>query len=90
MTIVLADPSDSALYSLSWDGLPNAVTIGTVVHTAPNPLTKVSESTNAGTATSTVKVSGAIHGGMYMIEAQTTLSNGEVLNRQFPLRCFNG
>lgn len=67
-----------------------SVTIGTVTHTVPSPLTKVSEATNAGLAQSQVKVSGAVHGGLYMIEGQTTLSNGDVINRQFPLRCFNG
>ncbi len=90
MSIPLIDPSDAASYIVTWDDLPAAVTIGTVTHTVPSPLTKLSESTNSGSAQSTVRISGAVHGGSYLIEGQTTLSNGEVLNRQFTLLCFNG
>lgn len=87
--VLLGDPSDSALYTFNWaDALPSAVTVTAVTHTVPSPLTKVSEAFT--TTTSTVKISGGVHGAMYLIEAQATLSNGESLNRQFPLRVFNG
>jgi hypothetical protein len=92
MSIILLDPSDQALITINWaeEALPQGVTLqGNVVHTVPSPLTKVSEATNNGAGTSQVKVSGAVHGGVYMIEAQATLSNGEVINRQFPARGFN-
>lgn len=91
MTIPLIDPSDSATFQLDWtDVLPDSVTLGTVTHTVPSPLTKVSESTNTANASSQVRISGAVHGKTYLIEGQSTLSNGETINRQFPLRCFNG
>lgn len=88
--VALHDPSDSALYTFQWDDLPASVTLTAVTHSVPTGLTKVSESTNTVAGTSTVKISGGVHGVMYMIEAQATLSNGESLNRQFPLRVFNG
>lgn len=88
--IPLIDPDDVVLFRLEWSDLPSGVTIGAVTHAVPSPLTKVEETTVSASAYSDVKVSGAKHGGLYMIEGQTTLSNGEVLNRQFPLRCFNG
>lgn len=88
--IPLIDPSDVAVFRLAWSDLPTSTTIGTVTHSVPSPLTKVSETTNSGESWSEVKVSGAVHGGVYQIEGQTTLSNGEVLNRNFPVRCFNG
>ncbi len=92
VSLALIDPDDVVSLTIgNWaDVLPATVTLGTVTHTVPAPLTKVSESTDTGAATSTVRVSGALHGGLYLIEAQSTLSNGEVVNRQFPVRCFNG
>lgn len=90
MSIVLLDPSDSALITIDWaDVLIDAVTLSAVTHTVPSGLTKVSEAVDLGNGRSQVKVSGAQHGIPYMIEAQATLSNGEVINRQFPARGWN-
>lgn len=89
--IPLIDPGDSAIFQLDWsDAVADDTTLVSVVHILPEPLVKVSESTDQVNARSTVKVSGAQHGMTYLIEAQGTLSNGESLNRQSPLRCFNG
>lgn len=88
--VALHDPADSAFYTFEWVDLPPTVTLVSVSHTVPSPLTKVSETTNVAAGTSTVRISGGVHGAMYLIEAQATLSNGESLNRQFPLRVFNG
>jgi hypothetical protein len=86
--MILFDPSDNALITFDWsDVLPESVTVASVVHTVSSPLTKSTESNS--TTTSTVKVTGAQHGGMYVIEGQATLSNGEVINRQFPIRGWN-
>lgn len=86
--MILFDPSDNALVTFDWsDVLPEAVTVTGAVHTLPSPLVKGTESYTS--STSTVKVSGAQHGAMYMVEGQATLSNGEVLNRQFPIRGWN-
>lgn len=88
--IVLLDPGDSALITIDWnDVLPATVTLSSVTHTVPSPLNKISEVTSSGTGESQVKVSGAVHAGLYMIEAAATLSNGEVLNRQWPARGWN-
>ena len=90
MSIVLLDPSDSSLITIDWaDVLINAVTLSAVTHTVPAGLTKVSEAIDVPNGRSQVKVSGATHGSAYMIEAQATLSNGEVINRQFPARGWN-
>jgi hypothetical protein len=87
--IPVIDPGDNAAFEVDWtEALAEGVTLSSVTHTVPNPLTKVDED-NDGT-TSTVRVTGAVHGGLYMIEAEATLSTGETLNRQFPLRAFNG
>ncbi len=86
--MILFDPSDNALVTFDWtDVLPGSVTVASVVHTVPSPLVKGTESTSS--PTSSVKISGAVHGGMYMVEGQATLSNGEVINRQFPIRGWN-
>ena len=88
--IVVIDPGDQTLLTFVWDDLPVGVTLtGSVEHTVPAPLTRMSQATDVLTGTSQVRVSGAIHGGLYMIEGQATLSNGESINRQFPVRGWN-
>jgi hypothetical protein len=85
--IVLLDPGDQAVVDLDWsETLSGAVTLVAVVHTLPAPLTKLSEATNTTTGHSQVKVSGAVHGSLYLLSASATLSNGEVINRQVPAR----
>lgn len=90
--IVLIGRGDTTAVQFDWDdALPEGVTLqGNVVHTLPTPLVKVDESSDPVRATSTVMMSGAEHGGLYMIAGTATLSNGETLNRSFPVRCFNG
>lgn len=89
MAIAIIDPQDEALITVPWTDAIGSLGLGPVTHTVPTPLTKMSESTDAESKTSQVKVSGAKHGGLYMIEVESTLSNGERINRQFPVRCFN-
>lgn len=87
--VIYADPSDNALVTFDWsDALVDAVTVSSVAHSVPSALTKGTETVVS--PNSTVKVSGGVHGTTYMIEAQATLSNGEVLNRQAAYRVFNG
>ena len=90
VAIPLIDPTDQAAFTIDWSDVVGGASMGAVLHTVPPPLTKISESSDTPNKLSTVKVSGAIHGGMYLIDGLTTLSNGETINRQFPLRCFNG
>lgn len=90
MCIAIISSGDVAIIPLDWSDLPTGVTIGQVTHTVPSPLTKVAEASDEDEKVSQVKVSGAVHGGMYVITASTTLTNGEVVNRQVPVRCFNG
>lgn len=88
--MILFDPGDSAVVTFDWsDVLPSTspeTTVSSVTHSVTG-LTLVSESNT--TTTSSVKISGAAHGGLYMVEGSATLSNGEVINRQFPIRGFN-
>jgi hypothetical protein len=86
--VLLFDPSDQAIVTFDWsDVLPTSVTVASATHTLPSPLTKVDESND--TSSSNVKISGAVHGGRYMVEGQATLSNGEVINRQFEIKGWN-
>ena len=86
--IILFDPSDAAIITFDWaDVLTGSVTVSSVTHSVDSPLAKLNESNT--TTTSSVKVSGALHGGLYMVSGQATLSNGEVINRQFPVRGWN-
>lgn len=92
IAIPLIDPGDSAIFEIDWtDILPTGDSLDTVTHTLPDGLTKVSESTDGENHRSLVRITGAVHGQMYLIEGAAVLaSSGETINRQFPLRCFNG
>lgn len=87
MSIILLDPSDSANVTITWDDLGTA-TLSSVTYTAPAGITitpGVVASPN-----STFRITGMVHGRTYQVEAQATLSTGEVLNRNLPIRAFNG
>lgn len=89
MSIQLIDPEDSDTFDLDWsESLADGITLASVTHTLPSPLTKVSESNND--THSFVRISGAKHSELYQIEATATLSDGRTVNRNFTLRCFNG
>lgn len=88
--IVVFDPSDSAVITFNWtDVVVAPITLVSTVHNVPAPMSKMSESTDVANGLSQVKVSGAVHGGICLVEGQATLSNGDVVNRQFPVRGFN-
>lgn len=84
--ILLINSGDQALLPINWSDLlgSGGLTLASVVHTVPSPLTKLSE---AATSTqSQVKVSGAVHGQVYLIQATATLSNGEIIKRPVTAR----
>lgn len=94
--IVLLHSGDEAIIPIDWlapgePALPDGVTLtGTVEHIVPAPLTRISQATDTANSMTQVKVSGMVHGGLYLITGRATLSNGEIINRPFPVRCFNG
>jgi len=83
MSVLLKNPGDDIDFSMTWGNL-GAATISSVIHTAPNGLTKISESNT--TTTSTVRLSGATHAQTYNVKATATLDTGRTLVRTFPLR----
>lgn len=89
VSIVLIGPGDQAIITSDWSDAIGSNTLGAVTHTVPSPLTKLTEATDASLKLAQVKVSGAVHGGTYYISGQSTLSNGEVINRTDTVRCFN-
>lgn len=86
--IALLNPDDSVDIPVSWDNL-GAVTLVSVVHAVPSPMTKVGESTDSGSSISYVRITGAVHGQVYQIKAVATLDNGRTLARTFPVRVMN-
>lgn len=86
--VILFNPSDNALITFDWsDVLPATVTVSSVTYTAPAPLTATPGV--VASPQSQVKITGAVHGAIYQINGQATLSNGEVINRVFPIRAIN-
>lgn len=88
--IVLANSTDQIVITFNYSNeLAPGITVTAVTHAVPSPMTKISESTDTVNALSQVKVSGAVHGQTVPISGQATLSNGEVINRVFPVRGWN-
>jgi hypothetical protein len=86
--VILFNPSDNAFITFDWSDIcVNGLTLTSVVHAVPAPLTKVSEST--ASPQSQVKVQNGVHGSLYQIAGAATLSNGENINRVFPVRYVN-
>ena len=82
--IIMQFVGDQQIIPIDWsDLLPSGVTVTSVTHSVSSPLVKASESNT--TTTSAVKVTGGAHAGRYMIAGAATLSNGEVLNRSWPV-----
>lgn len=89
--MIVVDPQDVPWLTFDWsEFLPSGVTLGDVTHTVPSPLQKVDEATDSVAKTSRVRVSGFVHGGLYVIEARSTLSNGETFERSMTVQAFNG
>ena len=85
--MLVFDSADSANASIDWGGLGSA-TLSSVAYTAIAGVTMTPQGIN-GTV-STVRLSGLVHGRTYQLEASATLSTGEILNRNVPVRAFNG
>lgn len=85
--IVIANPADKITITFDWTAdLVAGITVASVVHTVPAPLSKDSESTSTVTGQSQVMFHGVVHGEIYQILGSATLSDGEVLNRRVPVR----
>lgn len=65
----------------------SGITVVSVVHTIDAPMSIVSQSND--TTTSVCRVTGAVHGLICMVAAAATLSNGEVVKDQYPVRGWN-
>ena len=87
MSIITLDPGDAASVSIEWTDL-GAATVSSVAYTAISGVTMTPQGVSG--SVSTVRLSGLVHGRTYQLEASATLSTGEVLNRNVPVRCFNG
>lgn len=85
--MMILDSSDSANVSIEWTELGS----GQLLSVTYNPIAGVTMTPQGiNGSVSTVRLSGLVHGRTYQLEAWATLSTGEVLNRNVPVRCFNG
>lgn len=72
------------------DSLPATVTVVTCVWSISPSIALTSQADDFGNARSSIKVSGAVHGVVYNLQAKATLSNGEIVPKDVALLGFNG
>jgi hypothetical protein len=87
MSVIVLDPGDSANISIQWQNLG----VGSVSSVSYAPITGLTITPQSViNNVSTVRLSGLKNGATYQLEASATLNTGEVLNRNIPIRGFNG
>ena len=86
------NPVESVLfYTVDFtDEMPTAGTISSVTFSGSSALTLSSQSNDFANYKSSIKVSGAAHGGSYVLQAKAVLSNGESVVKDISLIGFNG
>ena len=85
--VQLKTPGGSLTYEFEWqDQVPNGVTLLNVVHSAPPPLQIQQSEYDSVALISKVRISGGVHGALYVVTAIANLSTGEGVPGQFTLR----
>lgn len=89
--IPIKDPDEDLLLTFDWSGvLDVGLTLGSVVCTVLAPITKANEATDTTDATFDVDIGGmAVHAGLHVISMVATLSNGQTVSKDWPIRVFN-
>ena len=72
------------------DDLPAGVTVTAVAFSISPSITLDSQDDDFANNRSTIKVSGAVHGVTYNLQAKATYSNGETYPKDIALLGFNG
>lgn len=90
MSLFVQVPSGSLKYTFEWaDIIPQGVALGDAIYDLDGLTLDSNAIDNAG-QTSTVQLSGVVHGGLYIVTATAVLSNGErVPDQQLIVRGFN-
>lgn len=89
--IFLKDPDTAIDVPFDWnDSIGSGITVSSVTHTVPTGMTKVSEITDIVHGLSSVRCSGGANGVLYVVEADATLSSGEVISKRGPVRVIAG
>ena len=85
--IQVKTPDAVLVYEFDWaDEVPAGASLLSVTHVVPSPAAMVANTFDAQAKTSTVAVGSGVHGGLYVISAEATLSTGETVPAQFTLR----
>jgi hypothetical protein len=77
-------------YTFDWaDDIDDPITLESVSHTLPDGLILASETTNTSALTSTVFITGGVHGGTYLVKALALHSNGVQIPGEATIRVFD-
>jgi hypothetical protein len=77
-------------YTFDWaDDVNEPLTLDSVTHAVPEGLTLAGETTDVSALTSTVFLTGGVHGHTYLIKALAVLSNGVKVPGEATVRVFD-
>lgn len=89
--ILCKDPDVALMVTFDWSSLlSDGLTLTSVTHNVPDPLTASNQDTDTDEGTSQVDISGGAHASMHTVEIRATLSSGQIVVRNWPIRVFNG
>jgi hypothetical protein len=91
MSFTFVQRTDGKLdYTFDWsDDIEAPITLVTVSHVVPEDLSIDSELVDEDAATSTVILTGGVHGGTYLVKALATLSNGILVPGEVTIRILD-
>lgn len=90
MTVFVQRTDGKLDYTFDWaDDVSDPITLVSVTHTVPEELTLDSQTTDTSGLSSTVFLTGGVHGGTYLIKALALLSNGALVPGEATIRVFD-
>jgi hypothetical protein len=89
MTVFVQRPDAVLNYTFQWgDDIPQGISLVSVSYTHSTDLTVNSATLSVEDQTSTILLSGAVHGRTYPVNALARLSNGEYIPGEATLRAY--
>jgi hypothetical protein len=87
MTVLLKKPGSKLIYTFDWsEDVPVGASVDHVDYTSQSNITFANAALDVASSLSSVEVIGGVHSDVAVIQADCTMTNGEVIPAQFTLR----